>query len=342
LTEPERSTLLSSEIAAFTGLMRLKAGRWVSVFSAESATPRLWLREEIELIREVAERTWEAVERACAEEVIRDSEQRLRLALNASGAGSWMRDARTGRVGFDDRFREIYGFTTKEPASFGAWLSRVHEEDRGQVFGLLDQIEHTKTQGTFDSTYRIVRPDGTVSWVESLGQVHRDAEGQLMRLTGLVLDVTERRRAEEALQARRDEERNRTLQLLLETAPQGILSTDAQGVIVTANRALEKTFGWAVGELIGQSVEQLVPPPLQDRHTADPASCFREPQARLMAVANLVGKRKDGSTFPIEISLSHAATAAGGHAIAFVTDISESTRRPSTGVMPNYNDGHFN
>ena len=245
-------------------------------------------------------------ERIQVEEALREREQRLRLALDASGAGSWMRDPRTGRVDWDHRFRELYGFTVGEHASFETWLSRVHEEDRPLVLDLWDQILHTKTHDTFDSTFRIVRPDGTVLWIQSLGQAHRDAEGRLLRLTGIELNVTERRRVEEALQVRRDEERDRTMQLLLETAPQGILSTDARGVIVTANRALEKMFGWAPGELIGCSLEQLVPPSFQDR--------------------DLVGQRKDGSTFPIELSLNHVITADGGHAIAFVTDISARKR----------------
>jgi PAS domain S-box-containing protein len=160
-------------------------------------------------------------ERMQAKEALQEREQRLRFALNASRAGSWMRDARTGRVEFDDRFREIYGFTREEPASLEAWLSRVHGEDRQQVFELLDQIQHTKTQDTFDSTYHIVRPDGTMSWVESLGQVHRDAEGQLMRLTGLELDITERRRAEEALK-----EREQRLRLALDASMAGVWTWD--------------------------------------------------------------------------------------------------------------------
>jgi PAS domain S-box-containing protein len=138
-------------------------------------------------------------DRIRAQETLREREQRLRLALEASGAGSWSRDARTGRVDWDDRFREIYGLPPGEPASFQAWLSRVHEEDRQQQFDLADQIEHTNTHDTFDATFRIVRPDGTIAWVQSLGQAHRDAEGKLMRLTGLELDVTDRKRAEDAL-----------------------------------------------------------------------------------------------------------------------------------------------
>src|SRR5262249_17133762 len=148
--------------------------------------------------RKLREALVDVTGRIQAEDALREREQRLRLVLDASRAGCWLRDVRTGRVDWDDRFRELYGFTSAEPASFEAWLSRVHEEDRPQELELWDQILHTKTHDTFDSTFRIVRPDGTVLWIQSLGQVHRDPEGQIMRLIGLELDITERRRAEEA------------------------------------------------------------------------------------------------------------------------------------------------
>src|SRR5262249_16293827 len=128
-------------------------------------------------------------ERVQAKEALRQREQRLRLALNASRGGSWMLDVRTGRVDWDDRFRELYGFTAEEPASYEAWLSRVHEEDRRKVLDIADRFQATKTQDTFDYTFRIVLPDGTVSWIQSLGQADRDGEGRLIRLTGLELDI---------------------------------------------------------------------------------------------------------------------------------------------------------
>src|SRR5262245_33588119 len=210
-TEAERAIMQARQIASYVGVTLIKGGRLVAAFGANNATPRVWTSIEVELIGDVAERTWEAVQRARAETALREREQRLRFALDASRAGSWVRDARTNRVDWDDRFRELYGFRAEEPASFEVWLSRVHEQDRRQVLELWDQIQHKKTHDSFDITFRIVRPDGTVSWMQSLGQVHRDAEGQLIYLTGIELDVTERRHAEEALQARRDEERDRML-----------------------------------------------------------------------------------------------------------------------------------
>src|SRR6185295_17978873 len=76
--------------------------------------------------------------------------------------------------------------------------------------------------------------------------------------------------------------------------------------------------------LAGQSVELLLPPELKDRHTDHRTEYFLKPAPRIMGASlSLLGQRKDGSSFPIEISLNHVATQSGGHAIAFVTDISE-------------------
>jgi PAS domain S-box-containing protein len=137
---------------------------------------------------------------------LQEREARLRLALDASRGGSWSWDAHSNRADWDDRFRELYGFTAERPPSRGAWLRRVYEEDRQWVLASLDEILRTKTRDSWDNTFRIVRPDGTVAWIESRGQAYRDSEGELIRLTGLDLDVTERRRAEEALRESKERE----------------------------------------------------------------------------------------------------------------------------------------
>jgi signal transduction histidine kinase/ActR/RegA family two-component response regulator len=80
------------------------------------------------------------------------------------------------------------------------------------MLGVLDEVVRTPTRNGWENTFRIVRPDGTVAWVESRAQADRDADGHLVRLSGLDLDVTERRRADEVLQSRREEERDRALQ----------------------------------------------------------------------------------------------------------------------------------
>ncbi|MGE0124398.1 MAG: response regulator [Dehalococcoidia bacterium] len=119
----------------------------------------------------------------------------------------------------------------------------------------------------------------------------------------------------------------RTLQLFLETATQGIVSVDADGTILTVNRALENMFGWAPGELLGQSIERLVPAPLGALHAQHRAGYFKAPRPRPMGQGlELVGARQDGTTFPIEVSLNHVPTPVGGRAIAVVTDITARVR----------------
>jgi len=144
--------------------------------------------------------------------------------------------------------------------------------------------------------------------------------------------AAERARAETALraalQAERDQAHHRELHVLLETATQGIVSVDANGTIVTANRALEMMFGWPVGELIGQRIERLLPMALRERHQQDRSAYFAAPHPRPMGGGLLlVGERKDGSTFPVEVSLNHVGTRGGGRAYAFVSDITERQER---------------
>jgi PAS domain S-box-containing protein len=253
-TDTEQELFRENEIRAFVSVGLTKSGRWVGTFGVHSRTPRVWTNVEIGLIQEVAERSRSAAEHARADEALREREQRLRLALEASGAGSWMRDHRTGRAHWDRRFREIYGFTAEEPASFESWLSRVHEKDHQQQVELWDQILHSRTHDTFDSTFRIVRPDGTVLWIQSLGQAHRDAEGRLIWLSGLELDVTERRRTEEAL--RSTEAR---LRVFLENSPTIAWLKDEDGRHVFHSPRYEEQFGVLRGDWQGKTDFDLWP-----------------------------------------------------------------------------------
>ena len=185
-----------------------------------------------------------------------------------------------------------------------------------------------------------IRSGHTVRWREvsdypagrKIGEVAvtplSDANGVATHLIGIVHDVTEQERLAEALRAVRQAAHSRELNLLLETATQGIVSIDPAGRIVTANTALGHMFGWEPGELVGQSVEVLMPAFLRGAHAAHRAQYFAKPHPRLMGGAQrLVGERKDGSTFPIEVSLNHVFTEAGSRAFAFVTDITERQAR---------------
>ena len=311
LTANERATFRSRQIGSYVGLALFKDGRMVATFGASHETPWVWTPREVEFVREVAQRTWDAVERTRADAVLREQRTRLSLALKASAGGSWTWDLRTNDAHWDDAFRKQFGFTPEEPPVFETWFARLHVEEHAWMRRTFEDI--LQSRDTWDHTYRVVRPDGSERWMQSLGRADRDITGQVTRLTGLELDVTERRRAEDALQARRDEEYDRTLRTLLETATQGIVSADTSGTLVFANRAVEVMFGWTAEELIGQPIARLIP------------SIFREGRQSAGGV-DLVGARKDGSVFPIEVTVNHVPTRGGGRIFAFVTDITERQR----------------
>ena len=128
----------------------------------------------------------------------------------------------------------------------------------------------------------------------------------------MCLDVTERKHAEE------------TLRLAIEAAPAAMVMVDANGTIVMVNALTEQILGYSRHELVGRSVEMLVPFRFLGRHAGDRTAFFADPQQRPMGAGReLYAARKDGSEVPVEIGLSPIQTATGTFVLAAVTDISE-------------------
>src|SRR5262249_1043143 len=128
-TESERVTMKQRQIAAFIGATLVKNGKFLAAFGANNATPREWTSAEVALVRDGAERTWDAVGRTRAEAALREREERLQLALDASAAGVWTWDAQTNRLDWDDRVHAHYGLVPGTPRSLETWSSALHEDD---------------------------------------------------------------------------------------------------------------------------------------------------------------------------------------------------------------------
>ena len=148
--------------------------------------------------------------------------------------------------------------------------------------------------------------------------------------TELLAEITrlERRVAElesAATDHRHGEER--LTRALLESATEGIILVDAAGRITLVNRAAERMFGYPRAELLGETLEILLPERTREAHVGRRAGYFAGPRVRPMGIGlDLAGRRKDGSEFPVEISLSYVDTTEGMLAMAFVTDITERKR----------------
>jgi PAS domain S-box-containing protein len=119
------------------------------------------------------------------------------------------------------------------------------------------------------------------------------------------------------------EESAATTRALFQAAAQAIFVVDQSGRIVMANPATEKMLGYAENELIGQSVELLVPEDLRSGHVSHRAGYFGNPQTRPMGLGrDLQARKKDGSVIDVEIGLSYIQSATGTLAVAFLSDIS--------------------
>lgn len=135
-------------------------------------------------------------------------------------------------------------------------------------------------------------------------------------------DVTDRKAAEIA--AQRSES---TIRALLESTTQSVLAVDVNEKIVLANGNIEVMFGYKREELLGQRLDILVPEHLRGRHAIHHRTYFANMQNRQMGSGlELEARRKDGTTFPVEIGLSAMETPAGKFAVAFVSDITQRRR----------------
>lgn len=182
-------------------------------------------------------------ERHEAEAALRESEARLKLALESGRMGAWDWDLLTGNEHWSPEQEKLFGL----PPGTGTYTAEqfvmmVHPEDKTRIASESD-ISSATGQDFIEEEFRIIKPDGSVVWIASRSRMHRDASGRVVRMTGVNMDVTERKRAEDELK-----ESEMRFRRLTEASIIGIITADSDKFI-TSNDAFLSIVGYTREDL---------------------------------------------------------------------------------------------
>jgi PAS domain S-box-containing protein len=130
-----------------------------------------------------------------------EARRQLDLAVQGAKLGNWTIDIRTRAALYSDRSRELYGIEGDDPLDVDTLRRYIHPEDWPRV---VEPVELGFPSDTISIEHRVVRPSGEIRWVHSLGTALRDETGTVTNVTGIHLDITDRKRAEEELALSRD------------------------------------------------------------------------------------------------------------------------------------------
>ena len=194
-----------------------------------------------------------------AEEELLRNQQRLELAQRSAGAGLWDWDVVSGRIDWSQELLGLFGLDPgRTESGFEAWRQAVHPEDRERA---LHRIEQAIKDGTpLASEYRVVLPDGGIRWINALGNTVYDQNRRPLRMSGICLDITARKRGEAALLASES-----TLRSLFDTISESVFLMDVHGKILAANGTFAARLGKRPEDCVGKSAYDLLPPEIAER-----------------------------------------------------------------------------
>ena len=238
------------------------------------------------------------------------------LAEKSALVGSFAYDVGTDMLQISDGYAAIHGFPneTKEVAR-SRWLAGVHPEDRALVDELRSRAFSTRSR-EYTVDFRIIRSGGEVRWIELRAFVSYRDDGRPQRVAGVNIDVTERKRAEAAL-----EEGRARYCALYNDNPSMYFTVDAVGTVLSVNEFGAQQLGYTPAELVGRSVLEVVHEGDREGARRWLASCAQN--ADTIATTEMRKVRRDGSTMWVR-KVARAVQGFGGQALVVVCeDITE-------------------
>ena len=244
-------------------------------------------------------------------EELRESEARLQLAADSAGMGLWNWDLKTNLFWATERARKLYEFSLDEPISFEKFLSKLHPDDLAWVTQAAQKSAQTGTN--FDDDYRVVLRDGSLRWLKVQSKAILTPKGKPERITGVSVDITERKRMEEI---------NRNAQELMaavfNSVPGLLYLYTEDGRLIQWNRQHELMTGYSAEELLNFRARDWFDEANWDIAATTIAKVFNEGYAQTEAILNL----KNGQQLPIFATGSRVLIDGKPHMVGIAIDIS--------------------
>jgi PAS domain S-box-containing protein len=233
--------------ASLIGAPIIRNGRWRAGLYVNHAEPRRWRPADVALVRDIADLTWDAVERARAVAALRESEDHYRHAVELDPQTTWT-SAPDGQL---DRVNQRWFEWTGTTGLGSTYADGLHEDDRARTFEVWGRS--IRTGEPYDIRHRVKMRDGSYRWMHSRAFPRHDEDGRIVKWYGTTEDIHERHTAEAAL--RESEERFRSI---ADSAPALIWMTDRDARITFANRHYEREFGLAPEAVLRDGWRQIL------------------------------------------------------------------------------------
>jgi two-component system, LuxR family, sensor kinase FixL len=265
------------------------------------------LRDALGRINAVGTISTEITERKRGEDLLRESEARFRTLADTAPVLIWMSGTDKLCNFFNAGWLNFTGRTLQQEWGDG-WMESVHPDDVVRCRNIYASAFDARQP--FLMEYRLRRRGGQYAWIIDSGVQRLAADGTFLGYIGSAMDITPQKQAEERFR------------LVVEASPSAMIMTDEFGVITLLNEKTTAVFGYAREELLGQSIERLIPERHRSVHSRHRQDYSRAPSVRAMGAGyDLHGRRKDGSEVPLEIGLTPIDTPQGPAVLAAIVDI---------------------
>ncbi|QQO22697.1 PAS domain S-box protein [Bradyrhizobium diazoefficiens] len=243
--------------------------------------------------------------------------EHFRIRIEGFGVGTWDLDLQTRELEWSEMAKRLFGLKPDQTVSYDLFLTLLEPGDRDHLLTAIGRA--SEGGGGLDLTFKIGGASANGQWIRARAGVIRDDSGAPRHLSGIFLDINEEKHLEEALRSQENH-----LRSILETVPDAMIVIDSRGIMQLFSSAAERLFGYSRQEAIGRNVSILMPEPDQSRHDGYIARYLRTDDPHIIGIGRIVtGKRRDGTTFPMHLSVGQTQRAGDPYFTGFVRDLTE-------------------